>query len=135
MQKKFLRTSILTLVIGLSLLTEIHAMDPDAEYQRPNDAKLVAHIVSYQRESNECRTKLHQIKLREDYEGSKIVGNHRHVGNASSLYHDREKSRHTGWMSSETGIHVPGCYACAILDSTVRAMVRDMMIYDARDFL
>ena len=134
MQKKFLRTSILTLVMGLSLLTASHAMDPDPESQSPNLRTINARIKTYQYESTKCQTRLALLQLTGADAKTGGYRGQSFIGPITGLFHDREKSKHGGWKSSLTGIHVPGCLACETLDSTVSAMVRDQKVYDARDF-
>ena len=135
MQKKFLRTSVLTLVMGLSLLTASHAMDPDWELERTSIPKITMRINSYQKESTECNARMTQLQMRGASARHGAFPGLRHEGPFSGLTHDREKSGHGGWKSSKTGIHVPGCLACQTLDAAVSAMVREKKVYDARDFL
>ncbi len=131
MQKKFLRTSVLTLVMGLSLLTESLAMAPDMDYFRAHSASRKNKIEAYKKEASGCYNAWNNKKP--DKFGNKL--NATMPGLASGLEHERWPE--AGWESTSpnTGIHNVGCDSCMALSRAVAKMLKDGIVCEARECL
>lgn len=132
MQKKFLRTSVLTLVAGLSLLATSHAMAPDAETDHTARARLNGRIQTYIKESDICVENYYKMPDDGGY-----IGASSSVGLYSGIPHIREagvKGRTAFRGKGGVNLGGPDCSGCKTLDTTVNAMLRDGKVYDARDF-
>lgn len=129
MQKKFLRTSVLTLVMGLSLLTASHAMDPDAE-RETSPAKIKRKIEAYQSESDMCYNLWREQTP--DINGNRLLNSY--LGEYTEREHERGLWGRAHEVNKKTGIHSGGCRQCSKMDQAVDAMISKKKEYDAREF-
>jgi hypothetical protein len=92
--------------------------------------KLNARIENYRNEANKCAEVWEKKRVGTDYPEQVIVGMY------SGIQHIREASYTVPAIScGGPGVTLKGdCSGCSTLDRAVKAMHRDKVIYEARDF-